>query len=423
MKVEILHRNLRCHIMAFLLFFSLAFAACNNQAATGEKSEKGNSSSASSGKKQNANYVEGSDYLLFQRVRLMDNVGFTQPEEAYSILLPKGWQQEGEIVWNTPGTSCEGTFKSMKAVSPDGQYSFEMMPDLIFTWVTDPQLMQFYRNNPINSPYCKMAEPINAESYLRTVFVPEELRNASIIKVEPNTYVVNQMKQSNEASRREMAQYGAGQMDFDQTAVNATVRWPGGKEGLVTLGITIMATTIPNVYNGTYSKSYTTLVTQRTLFTYPQDKAEEAKNQFSVIMSSFRTNPNWTTAVNKFWKTVREKKQQVHIGRIQAMDAQTREIGERAVQKGQQRLNDMDNEMRSWEASQATDDKIHTNFIKTIREVENYRDEAGTYELSSSYDHAWSRGDGSSFVMSNNPNFDPALVFQDQKWSKMKRVD
>jgi hypothetical protein len=419
MKTQATMRKNFSKLFFFLLFALITFTACNNSTTSEEK----NKNSTSGGKKQNADYAEGSDYLLFQRVRLTDNMGFTQPEEAYSILLPRGWQHESEIIWNTPGTSCEGTFKKMKASSADGKYNFEIMPDLIFIWNTDPQLMQFYRNNSINSPYCKIDKPINAEDYLRNVFVPEELDNASIIKVEPNSYVVQQMKQSNEASRQEMMQYGAGRLDFDQTAVNATVRWPDGKEGLVTLGVTIIATAIPNVYNGSYNTVYTTQITQRTVFTYPQDKAEEAKNQFSVIMSSFRTNPNWINAVNKFWKNVREKKQQVHIGKIQAMDAQTRQMGEDAIKKGQQRLNDMDNEMRSWEASQATDDKIHTNFIKAIREVENYSDASGTYELSSSYDHAWSRGDGTSFVMSNNPNFDPAFVFQDEQWNEMKRVD
>ncbi len=83
----------------------------------------------------------------------------------------------------------------------------------------------------------------------------------------------------------------------------------------------------------------------------------------------------------------------------------------------------MDMDLRSWEQSQNSQDRMHTNFIKTIREVENYQDATGKIELSSGYDHAWSRGDGNTFIMSNNPNFDPASVFQDQNWSEMKKVD
>lgn len=105
------------------------------------------------------------------------------------------------------------------------------------------------------------------------------------------------------------------------------------------------------------------------------------------------------------------------------MDEQAQQIGRNAIAKGQQRLNEMDNNMRNWEASQQTNDRIHTNFIKAIREVETYRDETGVVELNSGYDHAWSRSDGSSYIMTNNPNFDPSSVFLDQRWKEMKRVD
>ena len=86
-------------------------------------------------------------------------------------------------------------------------------------------------------------------------------------------------------------------------------------------------------------------------------------------------------------------------------------------------MKDMDTEMRTWEAKQSSQDKMHTDFIKTIREVENFSDETGKYEMMSGYNHAWSRGDGTSFVLSDNPNFDPAFVFKDQAWKQMKKVD
>jgi hypothetical protein len=78
----------------------------------------------------------------------------------------------------------------------------------------------------------------------------------------------------------------------------------------------------------------------------------------------------------------------VHIGNIKLIDERTRQIGNQAIQKGQQNAAAMDASMRSWEASQQSQDRIHTNFVKAIREVENYRDESGTFELSSGYNHA-----------------------------------
>ena len=168
---------------------------------------------------------------------------------------------------------------------------------------------------------------------------------------------------------------------------------------------------------------YTTQVTKRIVYKYPEKEKEQAKKQFSLIMASFRSNPAWNDAVNNFWKDVRQKKHVAHIGKIRMMDEQTRQIGNQAIKNGAERLKSMDNDFRSWEASQSSQDRMHTNFIKSIREVENYTDGSGKYELSSGYNHAWSRGDGNSFLLSDNPNFDPAAVFQDQNWKEMKKLD
>jgi L-lactate utilization protein LutC len=127
--------------------------------------------------------------------------------------------------------------------------------------------------------------------------------------------------------------------------------------------------------------------------------------------------------VDNYWLQVRQKSYVNHIGKIKMMDELTRQIGEQTIRNGQKNLDNMDANMRSWEATQQSQDRMHTNFVKSIREVENYQDETGKVELSSGYNHAWSRSDGSSFIMSDNPNFDPSSVFQDQRWQEMKKVD
>jgi hypothetical protein len=404
----------------FLVLLSpavLAVAGCDGQVKTAPKT------SAVSANKTSKAFKEGSDYFLFERVRILDKTAFAKPEEAYSILLPKGWQHQSNIIWNQPGTTCAGTFRWIKATSPDGKSSIEMLPDVLYGWSSDPQLMQFNQNNSGSSANCTTGKPVNAEEYLRTVFGPNDLGNPEILKVTTNDLVVQQMQQSNEKTRTELMQYGSAGIQFYQSAINGSVRWADGTEGLVVLGTSIMENTVPNVYNGTSNKIYTTQVTQRTVFKYAAGQRANATNQFSMIMASFRTNPGWNDAVNSFWKDVRQKRQIAHIGTIKMIDAQTRAIGNRAVQNGEARLRAMDTDQRSWEQSQSSQDRMHTNFIKTIREVENYRDETGKIELTSGYDHAWSRSDGSTFIMSNSPNFDPSSVFQDQSWKEMKKVD
>ncbi|MEO7291471.1 MAG: hypothetical protein ABIW34_00100, partial [Ginsengibacter sp.] len=138
---------------------------------------------------------------------------------------------------------------------------------------------------------------------------------------------------------------------------------------------------------------------------------------------SFKTNTAWKEVVDNFWKENRAISNKFHWERIAMTDAITRSMGEKAIQNGNNRLNQMDTDYRNWEMSQSSQDQIHTNFIKSIREVQNFQDQSGKYEMTSSYDHAWSRDDGRTFVMSNNQNFDPQFVFQDQSWKEMKKVN
>lgn len=408
--------------ITFLYALALCiFCSCGNQNSgvnngTTSSNASGNNTPGTNNSRAES-FVEGKDYQLYERVRLMDKIGFTEPAEAYSILLPKGWTSDGDIMWNNPGTSCAGTYKKLKASSPDGKYVFEILPDVLYTWHSSPELMQFQSN----SGNCLTGEPMKAEAYLRNVLV-QELGGAEVTSVEENTAVVDYIRQGTQKAMAELQQYGAGQMQFDQTAINGKLKYNDGSEGMVTLGINSINTTVPNVYDGTSSQFSTTQVMQRTIFKYPAGESEQAKKLFSLIMSSFRSNPAWNDAVNNFWREARQRSHTVHIGRIKMIDEQTRRIGEQAIRNGQQRLASMDNQMRSWEQSQSSQDRTHTEFIKTIREVENFRDETGKYEMTAGYNHVWSRGDGNSFILSDNPNFNPASVLQDQNWKQMRKV-
>ncbi len=362
------------------------------------------------------------DYTQFDRIRIMDKVGFAQPVEAFSVLVPTGWKVDGGILWNQPGTSCAGTNLGMTASSPDGKYRFELMPNYMWGFSSDPQVAQIQRQQQFPK-YCSYGEPLNAEAYFRQVFAPYDLGNPNILSVTENSNGTQALQENAAKVRQEMMKYGASQVNFYPSGISAHINWNDGQEALVLCGVVIIETFIPNPYNGTVGKAYTSSASERVVFSYPAGEKEKAANMLSVMMGSFRTNTAWKKSVDDFWLAVRTQSHREHIGRITMMDAQTREMGNQAIARGQQNAARMDASMRTWEASQQSQDRIHTNFVKAIREVENFRDKTGTYEMSSGYNHAWSRGDGSSFIMTNSPNFNPSSVFQDQNWKEMKRVD
>jgi hypothetical protein len=419
MKAFIMSISYRTNIILLAAHIFLA-SSCTGQTKpagikTTNKSATGTAAKAS-------NFKEGKDYFLFERVRLMDKVAFTQPVEAYSVLLPKGWTQQSAVEWKEAGIFCAGTHKWMKAQSADGKMSLKMTPPLVYSWPANQQMNQTIQDGS-NITYCRTGKPFSAEEYLRNVYGPTELVNPQIVSVKPNEAVVTQLMEGSDKVRQEMMQYGASQVNFYPSAINAKVKWPDGREALLVIGVKVMEGVIPNPYNGTSSTIYTTQVTNCDVFTYAAGMAAEAENIFVMIMGSFRSNPAWNDAVNKYWKDVRTQSNIAHVGRIKMIDDQTRAMGNRAIANGQARLNSMDDQMRSWEQTQASSDRMHTNFIKTIREVENYRDETGKIELTSGFNHAWSRSDGSSFILSNNSSFDPAAAALDNRWKEMKKVD
>ncbi len=76
--------------------------SCNSQSKPADS--KSNSTNSAKVKSSSSNYTEGKDYIEFVRARVLDKVGFSQPVEALSLLIPKNWKYEGNIMWNQPGT-------------------------------------------------------------------------------------------------------------------------------------------------------------------------------------------------------------------------------------------------------------------------------------------------------------------------------
>jgi hypothetical protein len=57
----------------------------------------------------------------------------------------------------------------------------------------------------------------------------------------------------------------------------------------------------------------------------------------------------------------------------------------------------------------ATDDRMQRERIEAIRGVETYHDplECGTVQLDATYDHAWRIKNQQSYILTNDPNFNP----------------
>lgn len=276
---------------------------------------------------------------------------------------------------------------------------------------------------------------MSAEEYLRQVFVPNALQGATVVEVKANPEAERVLAEQAAAFQASARQYG-GQADVRPSAISARVKWNDGTEGIVLISIRNVITSTQNMYTGEMQQLSMSTASERSWVRFPAARRAEAETFLANMKSSMRTNPAWKQAIEGYFNDLNRQQQRQHHIAMAAIDQNTRNMtaahnqrmGDIAAQgaantaRHNDRMAAMDNNMRSWEQQQASQDRQHTRFVQTIREVETWQGSNGAVELSSGYDQAWSRDDG-TYILSNKPGFDPSAVFQDQRWTEMQRRD
>lgn len=356
-------------------------------------------------------YVAGRDYTVLERRRFQDTMGFERPVEAFSLLVPKDWTTEGGVLWKGV-QACRSEIVSnyVKASSADGQIRFEAMPARGFAWADEPMMMQVLQAGAQQGG-CQLNQPFNAAQYIEG-YARQDLgaRATDIRDDESNTSVARQMDQQANAIAQ---QYGTGTQQ--QTTFSfGRLTWPDGSEGILHVGVTTSITRKPDMFSGAVTSFSSTAVFHCVLLRHPAARREDATRLMGMIQSSFRTNPAWQQAKTNFLTNLGNREHAGRMERIRLMGEQSREYA-RAQSAAS------DRSLRDWENRQTSQDQQHKKFVQTIREVETYADAQGKVELSSGYQQAWSRGDG-TYILSNAAGFDPSSVFQDPAWKEMQKA-
>ena len=350
-------------------------------------------------------YVEGADYVILNRVRFLDEMGFDQPVEAFSMLFPKGWRTEGGVKWGSIG-GCRGEIiaDQVKATSPDGAYQFQAFPLRSFQSTDDPMLLQSMQAGA-QAGGCQINRPFNAQQYVEGFARRDLQAQVSNVRVdEANMALSRQIDQQLNAS--------GGNTQRETTRALADLAFPDGSEGILQGMVVNMVLRQPN-YMGGGATAITSTIAIPYLMRCPAGRREECMKLMTVIMTSHRVSPIWRAAKDRFLTQLGNIEHAGRMERIRLMGEQSR-----AYAKAQSEASDQ--RMRDWENRQASQDQQHKRYVQSIREVETWKDASGSVELSSGYSQAWSRGDG-SYLLSNKPGFDPSSAFQDQAWKPMQR--
>lgn len=359
--------------------------------------------------KSGGKWVEGRDYTVLERVRFLDQQGFDRPVEAFSLLFPRGWKTEGGVQWgNWNGCKGELVRNYVKATSPDGRMMLEAFPTRAFTWTDDAMMQQGMQMAAANGG-CMVNTPFDAMQYIDGFARRDLGAQASNIRLDESRMPIHKAmdEQANSISR----QYGN---DQSQTTTIATgdLIFPDGTEGIIYAGVTNIILRKPDYMSGSVTTMSSTAVIQNTLLRFPKGQRDEASKLLNMIITSHRTNPVWSKAHHDFMTRMSAIEHRGNMERIRLAGEQSKAYADAQSAASDQR-------MRNWENQQKADDRQHQAFVQTIREVETWKDPNGTVELSAGYNEAWSRPDG-TYILSNDPLFDPNVAFQ-ENWDRMQK--
>jgi len=371
----------------------------------------GDASSGGGGSAPDGKFVEGKDYVVLERVRLLDSQGFDKPVEAMSLLAPRGWKTDGGVTWgNWNGCRGEMVTWRMSSVSPDGAIRIDIPPTRTFVWSEDPMLQQT-NLRAAKTGGCAVHEPFDATTYLQAI-ARDELGGATVSDVKTDESLMATIAKMVQISDETSRQFGNG-MQASGTGIYGTLKFPDGSEGLANIGVSSFKKDARDMFTGRPNGFSSTSVFHRVIVRFPADRREEALKLFGTTLSSYRVNPNWQQAKDQFITKLGNIEHAGNMDRIRLM-------GEQSAAYAKARSDAQDASMRNWEQQNAASDANQHRFIQTIREVETWKDSSGApVELSAGYHHGWSRPDG-SYILTNNSNFDPAVVFQ-QNWTKMEK--
>ena len=358
----------------------------------------------------NSKMVEGRDFLVLERVRLLDTMGFDRPVEAMSFLVPRGWRTEGRVSWKgIGGCRAEIVTWQMSAISPDGAIRFLILPVRSFIAFQD-QMSRQSAMAAAQQGGCQVYPPFNAAQYMENL-ARNILGGASVTNVRPDESLQAVIAKIAEISNSTSQQYGTG-MNQSGSGVYGTLNWPDGSKGLAQVGVSVMTKEGRDLY-GSPNGFATTTVFHQVAIRYPSAREAEAIKLFGMILASYRMNPVWQKAKDDFLTNLGNIE---HAGRMERL----RLMGEQSAAYARAQSEASDARMRDWERNQASSDANQHRFIQTIREVETWKDNnGGNVELSAGYNYGWSRPNG-SIILSNNSLFDPAVEFQ-QNWSRMEK--
>jgi DNA-directed RNA polymerase subunit RPC12/RpoP len=321
--------------------------------------------------------------------------------EAFSLLVPQGWQVNGGVAWATDRPAAPAQI-GLQLANPNGLEAFELFPNLYFTWNNNPLLQM---TKPPGSLYFgyEVRKPAAAREALRQYVLPRyrKIQGLAVVDEGP-AFELLQV-----ATRNQPAQAPGAQVSSD--AARFRLHYTLNNQAIAEeMSAVVEYTRIvaPGIFGGAETIFWN--IAYLTSFRGSRERLESYADLYRAIFSSVKINPAWTALVQQVIQGLTSNQ----IRHIQQIGAISRQISQNADQMREQNL-------RGWQERSAAYDRVSEQFSQTIRGVDPYYDPntGQNVELPSGYTQAWSTPLG-EYLLTDDPTFNPNIG-SNQTWTPL----
>jgi hypothetical protein len=325
---------------------------------------------------------------------------------AARVLVPIGWRTEGGVVW-APNLNCAADPASFgwSAVSPDGASRIELFPGEM--WMASNSLQT----------QCMYADFQNVESYL-TAYVQRRYPGARRIEYRSRIDFLDLNKDYLQASIALINNSGtgikawadAGELVYSHTENGVEMR------GVVSASAMFYAAQAWDSFNNRPLMTLTGAV--MSTFAARGPAAGFDPKMAEMIRKSVKPDYAWAQKYIDHKLKIgganvenTRKTAAIIVANGAAMTAATIAANQAATKGYADRVATAERQADRNASTAETDDRIQRERIESIRGVETYNDPlyGGTVQLDNTYDHAWRVQNADSYILTNDPNFNPGL--------------
>lgn len=354
-----------------------------------------------------------------QLVTIPDPTGRMQSPVSARALVPAGWTTQGGTIWPAEAAmECapQATY-AWSATAPDGKSSFQIFP------------AQVWQASNTNQLPCTYGEFQDMRSYLQA-YVQQNVQGAGNFQYRPRPDLLEPQRADIDFYTQLMATTGTTRFWADGGELAFTYTDGGTPmKGVIGATARFFLTQLANPLGGPPISS----LTGETNYTYAASfpTASFDPQLVEAMRKSVKPDSTWLYNYSEFTLRLAEQKTGIVKQRADAIVAagyaltratieRNRAAGAAAVAAAK---NYADVPASSGATAGGSDDRSQRERIESIRGVETYDDPVygGTVQLDNTYDHAWRVNNNDSYILTNDPNFNPGLYNIDAQQLKVTR--